>query len=164
MAGLGYASLDLTSVQTRSLAHLRKPDLHSAVIHEEVSDDWLANFEHISGLSAYNMNVMKRMLSSIQTKKALISLYAEDRVVSCGLGVLEQEYIGLYDIVTDADCRNRGYGEQMILHLLQWGVQLGAKYSYLAVVANNRPALRLYEKLGYAEIHKYWYRIREVTV
>ncbi|WP_230202593.1 GNAT family N-acetyltransferase [Paenibacillus ihumii] len=101
------------------------------------------------------------MLNNIRTTKGFISLYYEEQVIACGLGVIEREYIGLYDIVTDPDYRNRGFGEQMILNLLKWGKENGAKYSYLAVVLNNEPALRLYSRIGYSEIYKYWYRVKD---
>ncbi|MDY8022035.1 GNAT family N-acetyltransferase [Paenibacillus polymyxa] len=104
---------------------------------------------------------MERMLSNIKTKKGFVSLYYEEQVIACGLGVIEREYIGLYDIVTDINYRNRGFAEQMILNLLKWGKENGAKYSYLAVVSNNEPALRLYSKIGYSEIYKYWYRVKD---
>ncbi|MNI69139.1 ribosomal-protein-alanine N-acetyltransferase [compost metagenome] len=106
---------------------------------------------------------MEGILSNIKTKKGFISLYDEGKVVACGLGVIERAYIGLYDIVTDIKYRNRGFGEQLLLNLLTWGRENGAKYSYLAVVMNNKPALKLYSKLGYTEAYKYWYRVKNAA-
>lgn len=40
------------------------------------------------------------------------------------------------------------------------GRENGPKYSYLAVLLNNEPALKLYSKIGCSEIYKYWYRIK----
>ncbi len=101
------------------------------------------------------------MLSNIVTQKCFISLYHEENVIACGLGVVEREYIGIYDIVTDIKFRNQGIAEQLLLNLLKWGKEIGAKYSYLAVLLNNKPALKLYSKIGYSEIYKYWYRVKE---
>ncbi|WP_257348220.1 GNAT family N-acetyltransferase [Pseudalkalibacillus decolorationis] len=101
------------------------------------------------------------MLSNIATQRCFISLYYKEDVIACGLGVIEREYIGLYDIVTDIKFRNQGFSEQLILNLLKWGKENGAKYSYLAVPLNNKPALILYSKIGYSEIYKYWYRVKE---
>ncbi|WP_245997120.1 GNAT family N-acetyltransferase [Brevibacillus invocatus] len=89
-------------------------------------------------------------------------MYHENEVVACGLGVLDSGYIGLYDIVTDSRCRKQGFGEQLVLHLLQWGRDNGAEISYLQVIADNRPALGLYAKLGYQEVYRYWYRIKDL--
>jgi ribosomal protein S18 acetylase RimI-like enzyme len=158
---MGYALIEPTSVQILNLDHVREPRLASAIIDHDLTPEWLEDFCRLSNVNAKYKNVMERMLSNIRTKKGFISFCHEDQVVSCGLGVIERGYIGLYDIVTDRNCRNRGFGEQMILNLLKWGKENGAKYGYLAVVANNEPALRLYSKIGYTEIYRYWYRVKD---
>ncbi|MFC5704471.1 GNAT family N-acetyltransferase [Cohnella faecalis] len=156
-----YSLIDTTSVQTLDLANLNEPTLNSTKIVETVNAEWIADFCRINNVNDQNNGVLERMLSNIKTKTGFISLYYEDQVIGCGLGVIERGYIGLYDIVTDLHFRNRGFGEQMILSLLKWGKANGAKYSYLAVVSNNRPALRLYSKIGYSEIYTYWYRVKD---
>ncbi|MFD2698935.1 GNAT family N-acetyltransferase [Paenibacillus shunpengii] len=156
----GYSVVDATSVQTVDLAHIRKPRLTSVQIYERPHDEWLNNYYKLNQVKAADRITMERMLSNIKTRTGFISLYDDEQVVACGLGVVEREYIGLYDIVTDARYRNRGFGEQMILNLLSWGKEHGARFSYLAVVANNAPALRLYSKIGYTENYKYWYRVK----
>ncbi|WP_458461280.1 GNAT family N-acetyltransferase, partial [Paenibacillus sp.] len=98
---------------------------------------------------------------NIRTKVGFISLLIDAQVVACGFGVIERGYVGLYDIITDANFRNQGLAEQMILHLLHWAKKQGATSSFLQVVANNAPALKLYAKLGYSEIYSYWYRVKE---
>jgi len=161
LEGNGYSLIDTTSVQTLELDHIDEPKLNSVKINENINAEWLVDFCKLNHVKDKDKNVMERMLSNIKTKKGFISLYYEDQVIACGLGVIEREYIGLYDIVTDINYRNRGFGEQMILNLLKWGKENGAKYSYLAVVSNNYPALRLYSKIGFSEIYKYWYRTKE---
>jgi ribosomal protein S18 acetylase RimI-like enzyme len=44
--------------------------------------------------------------------------------------------------------------------LLSWAKQQGAQKTYLQVMLNNAPALRLYEKLGFKEAYQYWYRLK----
>ena len=100
---------------------------------------------------------MKQMLSLIIPNTCYISLYDHETVVACGLGVIERGYLGIFDIVRYLQYRNRGFGEELILNLLKWGKENGAKYSYLQVMLNNAPALRLYSKLGFQEIYQYWY-------
>jgi len=158
---LGYTLIDTTSVQILHLDRASEPLLTSAVIHEDITPAWVEDYCRLSNTDAKNRNVMARMLSNIRTKMGFISLYCDGQVVACGRGVVEREYIGVYDIVTDEHFRNRGFGEQMVLNLLKWGKENGAKYSYLAVVANNQPALRLYSKIGYEEIYRYWYRVKD---
>lgn len=159
----GYSVLDMTSVQTLNLDHIISPSsLDTVTIEEQVTDTWLENFHRLNQIEDHNMKTMKRMLSNIKTKKAFMSLYYEEQVIACGLGVIEREYIGLYDIVTDVRYRNRGFGKQLVLNILQWGKSHGARYSYLAVVMNNASALHLYSKLGFSEQYKYWYRVKDL--
>lgn len=161
LEGMGYSLVDTTSVQTLALNNINEPLLTSVQISETLTTEWLVNFCRLNNVNGEYKTVMERMLNNIRTTKGFISLYYEEQVIACGLGVIEREYIGLYDIVTDPDYRNRGFGEQMILNLLKWGKENGAKYSYLAVVLNNEPALRLYSRIGYSEIYKYWYRVKD---
>ena len=101
------------------------------------------------------------MLASIVPNTCFVSLLQGESVVACGLGILERGYLGIFDIVTDRQFRNRGFGEQLILNLLKWGRENGAKYSYLQVMRSNAPALKLYLKLGFQEIYHYWYRVKQ---
>ncbi|MFC5403421.1 GNAT family N-acetyltransferase [Cohnella soli] len=159
LAARGYSLVDQTSVQTLELANIREPQIRSVRIVEAVDSEWLDDYCRLNQIKSEVRVTMERMISLISTPIAFISFYERDQVVAVGFGVVEREYIGLYDIVTDAGSRNRGFGEQMILNLLEWGKKNGAKYSYLAVVADNAPAMRLYSKLGYSEAYRYWYRI-----
>ncbi|MFC4099845.1 GNAT family N-acetyltransferase [Paenibacillus xanthanilyticus] len=154
----GYEQVDITSVQTLELARLRDPLPSEFSIETQPSEDWIADFCRLNGSALHHQPVMTRMLGKIRTTAGFIRLYEEGKAVACGFGVIERGYIGLYDIVTDPSCRNRGYAEQMILRLLHWGRHEGARSSYLAVVLNNAPARRLYAKLGYREAYRYWYR------
>lgn len=80
--------------------------------------------------------------------------------VSIGLCVLDRHYAGLYEVTTEKNCRGKGYGEQLILHMLNWARDNGALYSYLQVLQDNTAAIRLYDKLGYKDCYSYWYRCK----
>jgi len=160
LAEQGYSQLDMTSVQVLELGLVRQPRLTSVTINEEADSEWISHICRMSQVKEQYEPTIERLLANIKTRKGLITMYIDGKAVACGYGVIEREYLGLFDIVTDPDYRNQGYAEQMILHLLHWGKQHGARHSYLAVVANNTPALRLYEKIGYTEIYKYWYRVK----
>lgn len=162
----GYSLVDYNgspyiSVQTMELDGIIEPNLHSVRLDEKINTEWVDDFCRLNNVKEKDKDTMIQMLSNIVTKKCLISLYNNGDVVACGLGVIEREYIGLYDIVTDTKFRNQGFGLQLILNLLKWGKVNGAKYSYLTVLLNNEPALKLYSKIGFSEIYKYWYRVKE---
>lgn len=155
----GYVDMDHTSVQALDLAGIRQPERTQVHITEQLTEQWVDDFSRLNGVNSAFKPVMMRLLAGIRTKKGFVSFFHEGKVVACGLGVLEDEWLGLYDIVTDAGYRNRGIANQMILNMLHWGKAKGATHSYLAVVADNAPAWHLYAKLGYEEVYRYWYRV-----
>ena len=85
-------------------------------------------------------------------------LIVEGKVVACGLGIYQDEYFGLFDIVTDEGERGRGYGHELVESMLVWGIERGANWAYLQVTTHNVPANRLYARFGFQEAYRYWYR------
>ena len=106
------------------------------------------------------MSIHFRMLRNILPNKFFASMSLNGQIIACGLGVLESGFIGLFDIIVDKDYRNMGYGEKLVLSILQLGKNNGAKKAYLQVEKNNAPALSLYSKIGFEEIYEYWYRVK----
>lgn len=88
----GYSVVDATSVQTVDLAHIRKPRLTSVQIYERPHDEWLNNYYKLNQVKAADRITMERMLSNIKTRTGFISLYDDEQVVACGLGVVERIY------------------------------------------------------------------------
>jgi len=61
--------------------------------------------------------------------------------------------------VTAPEHRKKGYGTHLISSMLGWARESGARHAYIQVVERNSPARRLYGKLGFQEMYRYWYRI-----
>ncbi len=162
LAGLGYIHDAPTSVQVCELSDLQLPDSANVTLSEQISEDWLADFCRLNAVNARHIPTMARMLNSIVPERAFTRLRAGAETVAVGLAVLERGYIGLFDIVTAPPYRNRGYGRQLMLHLLGWGRGRGAARAYLQVMRNNAPALRLYDRLGFREVYGYWYRMKRL--
>jgi ribosomal protein S18 acetylase RimI-like enzyme len=79
--------------------------------------------------------------------------------VACGLAVVGENLVGLFDIVTERTVRHQGYGTALVTKLLNRSISGGAHAAYLQVVAENGPAVSLYRKLGFRDAYHYWYRI-----
>lgn len=158
LAQKGYVIDAPTSVQTLELDEVEAP-AHIARLETELTEAWLSDQCRLSKTDERKRQIAGRMLRSIVPATCYASINEGERVVACGLGVLEGEFLGLFDIVTDAEYRGRGYGKQMMLNLLSWGMRNGARIAHLGVMLNNSPALRLYETLGFREVYQYWYRV-----
>jgi GNAT superfamily N-acetyltransferase len=157
----GYRVADPTSVRVLDeRSQLKRAEHVELSIELELSEHWIATVAEFANISEQHLATAWKLLSQPGLTKGYFILCQDSIPVSCGLGVIENGYVGLYDIVTHEDARNRGYAEQLILHILSWARENHADKGYLLVVQDNAPATRLYDKLGYEEIYTYHYRIR----
>jgi ribosomal protein S18 acetylase RimI-like enzyme len=156
----GYRKDSPTSVQMVDLETIHVQASSDTEIQNSLSDEWLENFCAMSSISGLDQETLRGILINIVPHHCFVSLTSDRRVVAGGLGVLQEDYIGLFDIVTHKDFRNRGYGQQVVNSILAWGKENQAKTAYLQVMLDNGPALHLYSKLGFMEQYQYWYRIK----
>lgn len=153
----GYRKLDETSVQVLPLR--TGWPLHGIGIWSHASEEWIRAFARCSAIDdADTMEKMGRVLRSIRGETIFAYIEEEERIIACGLGVLERGYLGCFNIVVDSARRKRGYGRRIMEGLLAEGIERGAQTAYLQVVAGNHPAERLYDSLGFRESYRYWYR------
>ena len=100
----------------RSLAGIEDPRINDVRITTEVSGEWMDIFTHFNNISDSDTAIAKQLLSSKSyLKKGFFALYLNSLPVAVGVGVVERNYVGLYDIVTASNYRNQGYGKQFIL-------------------------------------------------
>lgn len=156
-----YHLLDRTLVQYLDLKKYSASSTAQATLHQESLDDWLSVFTELSGATLQHHDIHRAMLQTIPGKPLFAVLTDADEIVACGLGVLETGCFGLFDLITAASFRNRGYGMRLVESMFDWAREQGAIHAYLQVVNTNDPALRLYQKLGFREIYQYWYRVPE---
>ncbi|MNJ40481.1 putative acetyltransferase [compost metagenome] len=156
-----YMKVEPSSVKILdNLQHIPEPQTQEITIENQLSEQWLRTIARMNGLSSRDLAVSRKLLSGSPLKHGFFTLHNHSRAVACGLAVIEQGYVGLYDIVTAKEERNQGHGEQLLLHILKWAEENGAAKSYVLVVQNNAPANRLYEKLNYQHAYTYWYRCK----
>jgi ribosomal protein S18 acetylase RimI-like enzyme len=61
------------------------------------------------------------------------------------------KHVGKISMAVSEHARRQGAGEKLLRAAEWWAKERGLKKIVLDVLANNRPALRLYEKLSYQE-------------
>lgn len=156
LVGLGYVEYDPTYVLGRDID--ASDDLPNGITLRFLSiPDWLQVRSLISGTPLVGLVHHAIVLNLIVPEKALIGLYVDDRPVACGMGVLEGELLGYFSIYTRRSARRNGYGRAVMAALSRWGGERGAKFGYLQVEGDNKPALGLYERLGFELCYSYVY-------
>ena len=84
------------------------------------------------------------------------AMLGED-VVAVGRVVADTGWAGVFGMATLPAARGRGAARAVLGALARWAA---TDWMYLQVERDNIPALRLYERAGFTELCRYWYRAR----
>ncbi len=162
LADRGYTRAGETLVLARPLddAADADPAISARVRQLTALQDWLDAYSVLAELPPAGAALHRAILRAIPFELGLWATTEADQAPSraCGLGVLEDELLGLFDIITDARHRQQGHGRAVVRALLSWGADQGARYAYLQVAADNSPALALYDGFEFTPLYRYWYR------
>jgi len=156
----GYRREAETSVQVCDIRLLDLP------VEEEVrcwpgpDAEWLEARAVCGGGREDERPQLRAILENIVPECCFAVLMRDGQPVSCGIGIAEDRFLGIFSVATREGQRNRGFGRQLIGVLARWGRRAGAEQAYLQVVDGNEPAMHLYAGLGFREAYRYWYRIR----
>lgn len=142
-------------------------------LSREIDDNWLEAFLTLEGMDKdICPETARAMLNAIRKPVYCAALYENEishgsnadcgRIVGCGLGVVEDNKIGIYDIRVESSFRQNGIGARICRAIMEEGKKEGAQKAFLHVSATNRPAVRLYQGLGFEEAYTYWYRVHTV--
>jgi GNAT superfamily N-acetyltransferase len=112
----------------------------------------------LRGSPAQQRDAHHERLAHSPLGKRFVVVHASGRVVCTAQVAIDGALVGLFDVVTAEDARNRGYATLACASLLSWAWQHGAHAAYLQVSADNAPALSIYRKLGFATVYAYHYR------
>ena len=139
------------------------PPLHPAARFEPaVSDAWIGHYTRLNAERAKHNDILQRLFSAIAVPAAYVTLLRDEQVVGIGVAVAERGNVGLFGLAVDPAFRRQGLGVQLVETCLAWGATQGARRAYLQVHPNNLPAIGLYERVGFREVYRYWYRQQTV--
>jgi GNAT superfamily N-acetyltransferase len=74
-------------------------------------------------------------------------------------GVRVEDWLVVTAVTVDERHRRKGLATAVMAALGAWGRERGARWCVLQVASSNTTALRLYERLGFTEHHRYHYRL-----
>jgi GNAT superfamily N-acetyltransferase len=157
----GYKSIEPSLVmELDNLSAVPEPSRFEICIESAITREWVDRLITMNGMAERDGNTTLKLFDRTLLHTSFFTLYDEDVAVACGIGVANKEYVGLFDIVTHPDHRNKGCGEQLLYYILKWAREYGATKSCLMVLRHNPPANRLYEKLNYKIAYPYGYRVK----
>lgn len=112
----------------------------------------------LHGLDPLRAAVERDRFARSPLEGVYLGVFEGERVIACGSAVIEGEHVGIFGMVTAAECRGRGIATRIVAQLLQRARQRGCRTAYLQVDAGNAPARRAYSKFGFRDGYAYWYR------
>ena len=157
---LGFLKYMITHVQTASVDQVLDTQPTVRVeIDIDPSPEWIRCYGKAGKYDEHTLAVRTEIIRRISNKKAIASAYLGKELVGVGLGVLEDDWIGLFSITTLEKFRRKGVAKSVNHAIVKWAKKLGARKTYLQVEANNDPALVLYKSMNFQTLYTYWYRI-----
>ncbi len=133
-------------------------------LSHSLDDKWLEAFLELDdGAEEKERSCDRSMLDAVRNPVYCAAVYEGRTPAGCGLGVVEDGKVGLYDIRVRNTLRRHGIGAAICRAIMEEGVREGADTAYLQTDAHNFAALSLYESLGFQEVYTYWYRVKPVS-
>ncbi len=158
LAHRGYEYIEPSLVMARELDSVN-PAIVSHATRFEL-DEWLGHFYAISNDSDAFKSTHAQMLNDTPAENFLAAVCnAQGAVVSMGIGLVLDGYLGIFNMVTRPEMRRQGFASQLIRLLTAWGMSRRAHTAYLQVRQDNSAAVGVYKQHGFEVCHRYWYRI-----
>ena len=156
LQALGVSGAAETTVKTVSLDREFPVDPR-VTIATSMTDEWLNTYLAADWHADGEREVIKSALASVQMPQTFAMAYDGGVPCAVGRGVVENGWLGIYQIATLPDARRRGFANGVMTALLEWGKSQTAQNAYLQVVSGNAPARTLYKGLGFQPLYTYDY-------
>jgi ribosomal protein S18 acetylase RimI-like enzyme len=157
-----FSKIDISSVKMVTINSVENKTYDNIDISTRLDNVWTNAYFQLS-----NLQDKEKQLTSIEilhrNPGLLITCLKKinQEIVGVGLGITNTNYLGLFDIIVNEKYRRNGFGKDIVLGLLGEAKRRNISTAYLQVVENNIAANSLYEKIGFKDVYRYWYRKEE---
>ncbi|NTV91602.1 MAG: N-acetyltransferase, partial [Clostridiales bacterium] len=169
LAECGYLKDDEAALRVMDLAGFEAGRYLKITEHEDmhieypVSEKWLDGYFYCSGAEdSPNRIIAKKLHENMTGRTIHVMKQVGGKPAGCGVGIIERDFVGVFSIIVHKEQRGKGYGLEIMAAILGEAVANGADKAYLQVLAGNIPAEKMYDKLGFHELYRYWYRKRDL--
>ena len=170
LAARGYAtdgeSLGMTVALEEALERAPArpiPGTVTELFAGRIDDRWFEASCRLSGIADARRADYRAILDRcLETQPAVLFGWTEraGEVVSIAMGSVVEETVSLVAVATEPASRGLRLAESVLRTILFAAREHDARFALLNVEAPNRPARRLYERMGFEERYRYWYRER----
>lgn len=155
---LNYNKVALTSVRLKKISGCIFTDDSNIEVSYLPSKQWVDKYFNCANTNLEYKDTYLSIINKIKGKSIWATYAYKGKILGLGFATIEKGYCGIYSLIVDKGERGRGYAKALMNKLLLEAQKLGATMSYLQVTVDNRPAKKLYDKFGYEEIYRYYYR------
>lgn len=129
-------------------------------ITQSITKEWLDAFLFLEQYPEERRGFYQGLCDRMPAPKAFITMKDQGQIVALGTAIVEGDWAGFVNVIVHEEHRGKGYGYAILHAMTTWSITQGATGQYLQVIANNVPAVTLYEKLGYHMKYGYHYRVK----
>jgi len=157
LAALGYGSEGESLVLYGAVDAIAAPDAPVQLFTRPIAD-WFAAMAALQGHGRRHGRSYRRIVGGLVVPAAFALLSEGGAPAALAYGALPDRLVCCESVVVDPGRRRRGHARQVLSRLAAWAGELGAEGMCLEVVADNAPALALYDTIGLGELYRYHYR------
>lgn len=111
----------------------------------------------IGAVSEAQQAGLSEIINAIEPEVGLFVMDVDGQPAACCIAVRDGDIVGLFEVATQKDKQRQGLGRAVVLSALKWAASKGVRNAWLQVVADNEPAVALYQSLGFKALYHYSY-------
>lgn len=155
---MGYEKIKTVNVMGCEVAQEMPEQNLYLECHEKPDEEWLKASVELTGvLNPGLASVHCEGIRNITVESIFVEARIDGKIVGCGYGTVERNYVGIYDLHVLPQYREKGFGTAICNVILAFGKRNGAHEAYLIVHSKNQNAISLYEHKGFRKVYEYYF-------
>jgi ribosomal protein S18 acetylase RimI-like enzyme len=155
LVNLNYCKIKTVNVMVCDITNYEIADYLKLVQYP--NDNWLNASAKLSVIDDKYVQIHCQGIKDIAIDKVFVCAIKDNKIVGCGYGTIEHNYVGIYDLHVEEEYRKQGIGSAICDAILNYGKEKGAVKGYLAVHSLNKNAIRLYQNRGFIKSYEYYF-------